>query len=75
MSVSHSLAEYKKNVKDEFEDLKKQADKLTKSYAKDERFWTLTRDHTAMGPLLLDFYHGVWEKIVTMLESGLLVSR
>ena len=60
MSVSHSLAEYKKNVKDEFEDLKKQADKLTKSYAKDERFWTLTRDAHGNGSAVIRFLPQVY---------------
>ena len=55
-NVSYSLAEYKKNAKTEFDDLREQAEKLsTKGFAKDERYWTLTKDAHGNGSAVIRF--------------------
>ena len=46
MAIAHSLAELRKNSKDEIADLKRQADKLTTTYAKDPRYWVLRKMDT-----------------------------
>ena len=55
MTISYSLAEYKKNNKTEFEDLKKQADKLTKTFEKDNRYWLLEKDTHGNGSAVIRF--------------------
>jgi len=55
MSVSHSLAELKKNTKNEFDDLRNQAEKLTTKFAKDDRFWTLSKDDHGNGSAVIRF--------------------
>ena len=55
MSIAYSLAEMKKNAKSEFDDLRAQADKLTKTFAKDDRYWTLTKDAHGNGSAVIRF--------------------
>ena len=56
MAISYSLAELRKNAKTEFDDLRAQADKLsTKTFAKDQRYWNLTRDAHGNGSAVIRF--------------------
>ena len=55
-NVSFSLAEYKKNAKNEFDDLREQAEKLTtKNFTKDDRYWVLTKDAHGNGSAVIRF--------------------
>ena len=55
MTISYSLAEYKKNNKTEFEDLEEQADKLTKTFEKDNRYWIFEKDTHGNGSAVIRF--------------------
>ena len=55
MAIAHSLAELRKNSKDEIADLKRQADKLTTTYAKDPRYWVLEKDGHGNGSAVIRF--------------------
>jgi hypothetical protein len=55
MAVALSLAEMKKLSKSGIDDLRKQAEKLTQGFAKDPRFWTLTRDNNGNGSAIIRF--------------------
>ena len=55
MSISYSLAEMRKNSKTELDDLRIQAEKLTKSFAKDDRYWQITKDAHGNGSAVIRF--------------------
>ena len=70
MAIAHSLAELRKNSKDEIADLKLQADKLTTTYAKDPRYWVLEKDGHFNGLAVICFLLNLRVKKMSLLAFG-----